>query len=328
MGTKYKQLDLAEREKMAILKAEGKSYREIAKIMGRNHSTILREFKRHVRDTRYKLNCYLPIVADVEACWKKIAVMPKRNLKCPEIQNYVEEKIKQGWSPEQVSGRLSIDFPNLSISHTAIYKYIYRKAKHLLRYLPREHRYPLPKKHGHGKKIKILNRVPITERLEEVQARSAFGHWESDALISRASKMALHVLVERKSRYLHVTRIQRNNAHHTVNAICRRLLKYGALVRQSIAYDNGSENVGHEIINKQLGTQSFFCEPYHSWEKGTVENTNGLIRRFIPKKTDMAMLSLNRIKRIEKTLNNRPRKCLGYLTPKEMFTQLSGALVS
>ena len=138
--------------------------------------------------------------------------------------------------------------------------------------------------------------------------------------------MATQVLVERKSRYLKLTQIEQKTASLTSAVINRRLAQYPQAVRLSITYDNGSENTEHERVNKVIGTLSFFCAPYHSWEKGTVENTIGLVRRFIPKRTDLAKLTKMDIHFVEQRLNNRPRKCLGFQTPTEVFNRLRGAL--
>jgi IS30 family transposase len=145
-------------------------------------------------------------------------------------------------------------------------------------------------------------------------------------MVSRASRAALNVLVERKSRYLNLTLLPGKTSIHTRRAIVGRLSAYPKGSRRSITYDNGSENVDHCAVNRELSTRSYFCHPYRSWEKGTVENTAGLVRRFIPKKTDLGIVSELDLAEIEWALNNRPRKCLGFQTPAEVFNQLVGAL--
>lgn len=325
MGHTYNHLDLEERERIAILRAEGKSLREIARLLGRSHSTLVRDLKRCQAD---ETGFYLPFLANLKALMKQ-GVIRKRTLKCPEIRAYVRAKIALGWSPEQVSGRLPKDLPGFSISHEAIYQFVYFKAKDLIPCLPRRHKYRYRRFwNRRRKKSPIPNRTSILQRPEPVGKREEFGHWESDAVVSKASKEVLNVLVERKSRFVRMTKLKQNTAAFTREAILRRLLGLVPKARLSLTYDNGSENVLHEAINQKLGTHSYFCEPYHSWEKGTVENTNGLIRRFIPKKTDLAKLTDAEIRKVENLLNNRPRKCLGYQTPGEVFGKLSGALQS
>ena len=140
--------------------------------------------------------------------------------------------------------------------------------------------------------------------------------------------MALAVSIERISKLVQIKKIKQNKADMFSKAIIRRMKSLPACARRSITYDNGSENVQHELINDQLNTDSYFCNPYHSWEKGSVENVNGLIRRFLPKKTDIAKITHKRIKEIEFLLNNRPRKCLGFKTPNQVFLEQSVALAN
>ena len=146
--------------------------------------------------------------------------------------------------------------------------------------------------------------------------------------MSKASKVAFNVALERKSRRLCLTKLPRKTAGHTRQALVHRLKSYPASARRSITYDNGSENVEHEAVNRALGTDSYFCNPYHSREKGAVENINGLIRRYIPKGADIAKITEEQIRWIEWQLNNRPRKCLGYQTPAEVFDKLCVALAA
>lgn len=323
MGKRYHHLTLIEREQIGMLKAEGLSLRQVAKSLGRSHSTLVRELKKN------DLIVYLPFRGYISAVCRRQFAKKGRSLKSAEVRAYVHEKIPLGWSPEQISGRIGKDLPGLSISHEAIYKYIYMKAQELIPQLTRRHRWRYRKNRRPGnRRMTIPNRVPISERPGEIEARTEFGHWESDSIVSRASREALNVLVERKSRFTQITRLQQMTSSSTRDVITQRLSRFSEQLRKSLTYDNGSENYQHEQINQTLGTLSYFCAPYHSWEKGLVENTNGLIRRFIPKKTDLAGISDQELARIEKLLNTRPRKCLGYQTPAEVLQNLGGALVS
>jgi IS30 family transposase len=152
-----------------------------------------------------------------------------------------------------------------------------------------------------------------------VQKRLEVGHWETDTAVSRKSAVVLQITVERKARYTRLAKLKRRGSHEMSVALTRRLSRYAKAMRLSITYDNGTENTKHLRTNRILGTRSYFCEPYHSWERGTVENTIGLVRRFFPKKTDFATISKSRIQSVERWLNNRPRKCLGFKTPAEVF---------
>lgn len=321
MGKKYKQLGIEERERIIIMKTDGKSLRDIGKALGRSHATIVRELKRNAAPVHK--GYYLPHKADERAKVRKREAGERERLKELAIRTYVKRKMKKGWSPEQIAGRWSKHHPHCTISHEAIYQYVYAEKVELIGYLPRRHK----KRHvkGHSRKHKashIPNRIAITERPAAANDRTQFGHWESDSMVSRVSKPALCVQNERKSRYTKITKLARKTAKLSRIAINRRLAHHPQEARLSITYDNGSENVEHEAVNATLGTKSYFCAPYHSWEKGSVENTCGLIRRYIPKKANIADITPEQIRKIERSLNNRPRKCLGYNTPAEVFAKL------
>jgi IS30 family transposase len=232
----------------------------------------------------------------------------------------VEKRIRLGWSPELIAGRLSIEHPELSISHEAIYQWIYQDATHLIAFLVRAHR---RRKHrGYSRKHKkshIPERISIRERPAAVLKRRQIGHWETDTISCRKSYQAVQVSVERKARYAKLAKLKAKTSRAMSVALIRRLCRYPAKIRRSITYDNGPENAEHMRTNKILGTVSYFCEPFHSYERGTVENTIGLVRRFLPKKTNLAMVSQDHLTKIEYWLNNRPRKCLRFKTPAEVF---------
>jgi IS30 family transposase len=172
------------------------------------------------------------------------------------------------------------------------------------------------KKH---RKSHIPQRTPITERPAAIETRRQYGHWEADTIISRKSKPSLMIMVERKSRLVKLAWLSRKSAAQTRAAINRRLVRFSKGLRRTITYDNGSENVEHLMVNRVSGTRSYFCLPFHSWEKGCVENTAGLVRRFYPKKTDFATISPEDVRRVERKLNSRPRKCLHFKTPEQVF---------
>ena len=321
MKNTYKHLSCEERDKIAILRAQGKSYNDISTAIGRDKSTISREINRN-RAPIY--NVYLPHKAHERAKERKQKAGIRDRLKNPIIMTYVVNKLKLGWSPEQISGRLPFKHPNLNISHEAIYQYIYdkeyRKLCDLTIYLA--HANKKRKRHGHSSKHQkshIPHRVSIDKRPSYIEKRIQPGHWEADTVISRQSKKAIAVILERSSRMLHIAKLSSKSSEKLKAAIKSRLSHHPKHIKRTITYDNGSENVEHQKINNTLGTKSYFCNPYHSWEKGSVENAVGLIRRFLPKKTDFATISHQQIKYIETLLNNRPRKCLDYKTPAEVF---------
>jgi len=197
-----------------------------------------------------------------------------------------------------------------------------RRQENLVPYLPRAHWKRQLKGHRHTHRDPhIPERVSVRQRPAHIARRKQLGHWENDLIISRRSPVALNILVERKSRLTKITKVEGHTPRHTRCAITRTLARYPKAARRSITYDNGHENLEHREVNEVLGTTSYFCEPYHSWEKGTVENTAGLVRRVFPKKTDFARVHKAKIKRLERLLNNRPRKSLNYKTPKEIFSK-------
>ncbi len=191
---------------------------------------------------------------------------------------------------------------------------------HLILSLVRAHR---KRKHrGYSRKHKtshIPERISIQERPQAVLKRHDIGHWETDTISCRKSYQAVQVTVERKARYAKMAKLKTKSARAMSIALTRRLSRYPTNLRLSITYDNGSENAEHLRTNKILGTCSYFCQPFHSYERGTVENTIGLVRRFLPKKTNLAKISQDHLVKIEYWLNHRPRKCLGFKTPAEVF---------
>lgn len=317
----YKQLCGEERDRIAILRAEGFKSSEISRIIGRDKSTISRELKRN-KSPAY--DCYLPHKANERAQERKHKAGQRPRLKDKFAVAYIVEKLKLGWSPELIGGRWSKEHPEVSISHEAIYQFIYdkkqRKQEYLTVYLPRAHRKRL--RRGHSRKHRkshIPERISIELRPQYIEKRKQPGHWEGDTIVSRQSLATVAVMLERASRIIRLKKIEQKSSALFSRAIEDRLKSYPLSLRRTITYDNGSENVEHKKTNERLGTQSYFCNPYHSWEKGSVENAVGLVRRFLPKKTDFATVSHQQIKHIETLLNNRPRKCLDYKTPLEVF---------
>ena len=318
MEGRYTHLTKEERDMIAVLRAKGVTLSDIARELSRHKSTISRELDRNAPPTNK--GYYLSHKAQERAFNRWSATHKRERLKSQEIREYVESRLKKGWSPEIIAGRLSLEEPGKAISYEAIYQYIYEARKELVPCLVRRHMKRMKKGHSRKhQKSHIPNRISISERPEVVEKRRRIGDWENDTIVSRQSKVAINVLTDRKSRATFLKRLQQKTSEETKLAILGSLGKYPANYRYTITYDNGSENTEHEEINKVLDIKSYFCEPYHSWEKGTVENTIGLIRRWIPKKTDLANVSEIEIADIESWLNNRPRKCLNYKTPSEVF---------
>lgn len=312
---------------------EKQSMREIARRLDRNHSTISREINRNTcRDPslvmyRLYVPTYYPHPAHRSAQYRLKNRAKRTRLKGHRTQQYVIHHLNKGWSPEIISGRLKYHTNLEPVSYEAIYQYIYKESPDLISCLPRKHkrrRKKVPYRKAH---TNITNKTMIYDRPESVNNRSEFGHWESDTVESKGRSCGLNVLVERASRLTHITKLESKKSKHTEKVIVRRLSKHPSEMTKSITYDNGSENAAHIKINTKLNLKSYFCQPYHSWEKGAVEQINSLIRRFIPKKSDISEISGRDIYKIEKLLNNRPRKCLNYRTPYEVFREQCGALL-
>lgn len=318
MPNKYKRLTSEERYAIGIMVVEGRTRREIARALGREPSTISRELKRGIVDS---LGAYQADASQVQAVCKRSESRKRPRLKNPTIRAYVEAKLIERWSPEQISGRLLQEYEDLSISHEAIYKWIYAEAREHIANLTRHHKFR--RRHGTRNPLKtggIAFRVSIDERPSAVGLREEIGHWEADTVMSRRMRSAaLQVLVERKSRYAMVTLLPGLSSRSMRETMIRRLNVVPAELRRTITYDNGTENAGHVMVNRALGTASYFCHAYHSWERGTVENTIGLIRRLFPKQTDFGNISEYQVKKLEQWLNDRPRKCLNFQTPAEYF---------
>ena len=228
-----------------------------------------------------------------------------------------------GLSPELISVGISNELLGQRIGYEAIYQYIYSDARHLIPYLVRKHK--ARKYRGYSRKhakSHIPHRIPIDARPEVVNRRLRFGDWEVDTVSSRQSKAGLLVMSERKSRAIFVNKIYRKTSSRVRYGVINRMENLPKELVRTLTMDNGPENAEHQAVNDALGTKSYFCTPYHSWEKGTIENSIGLIRRYFPKKTDFLKVSYYDVKRVERILNNRPRKCLNYATPSET---LSGA---
>ncbi len=325
MGKQYKQLNLKEREQLHWLIWDKLSIRKIAKIMGRDPSTISREIKRNTPPIHRR---YTPHLAQAQYQARKIKVKQRPRLKDPIIVEYLIEKLQINWSPELIAGKWTKEHPRLPISHEAIYQYIYHSTKpgdanDLRPYLRRKHK-RRKRKYVMFKTVKttISERIGIEMRPTEAQDRKQYGHWEGDSVESkREQKACLRTLVERKSRYLRLAKINQKTAELASQATIELLNQYPKSLRRTLTQDNGTEHAGHKIVTETIGIKCYFANPYHSWERGTNEQTNGLIRQYFPKGTDFATISETEIKRVEYLLNNRPRKVLNYCTPEEVFNR-------
>jgi transposase, IS30 family len=324
MKTNYHHLSIEERDKLAVLRSRSLSLREIAKTLGRSHSSLVRELKRNAPPIRS--GYYLAHRAHKRAVERRQIAVHHKRLKTRRLRAYVARQLKRGWSPELIAGRVNrLGWPE-HISHEAVYQWVYQDARQYIPFLVRSHR--KRQKRGYSRKhmkTHIPQRVPISSRPKSAQARRVAGHWEADTIVSRASRPVLQIVAERKTRYILLNKMPNREAASMRKTLNKAMCKLPTQLRKTITYDNGKENVEHLRVNAVLGTKSFFCAPYTSQEKGTVENRAGLVRRHFPKRTDFAKLNRAKVKSVEHWVNNRPLKCLGFLTPAEAFRQ-GGAL--
>jgi len=327
---KFKHFSIEEREKIQKMLWQKASIRTIARAVGRDPSSVSREIKRNKPPLR---ELYTPRLANEQALEKRRSRGRKLRLKSGFIRRYVITGLKSGLSPEQISGRLTFEYPHESISHEAIYQYIYaavnkegrgliKKWRHDLRpYLKRRHKYR--RKQGLRKSQRVWRpKGPsIDDRPKEVLKRKVIGHWETDSIVSRQSSVGLNTIVERKTGLVFITKIKNATADTTKEVVVKRLRVLPKQMRKTLTSDNGRENALYDCVQTELDILWFFAHPYHSWERGTNENTNGLIRWYFPKGTDFATIPDDMIKVVETALNNRPRKRLGWRTPLEAFNE-------
>lgn len=326
-------LTITEREKLSVLQREGWSIRRIASTLGRSASTISRELRR-AEAVFYRGN-YVAYHTHINTKRKWLNTHNKPKLANPKVRKYVIMCLKIGLSPELIAGRLRTKY-HFKIYHETIYKFIYstHNELYLTQYLQRRKFGRVARdirKHnrrsytGTGKNIP--NRVDIDLRPIEANLRLEFGHFEADSIESKRSrgkkrKSCLTVIVDRATRLTRIIKTASLTSIPTAKSIIKAMKPYKNTIK-SITYDNGKEFTKHEKINKMLNTRSYFCKPYHSWEKGTVENINGIIRRFFPKGTDFDTIEVEEIKRVEDWINNRPMKVLGFKTPLEKYLELT-----
>lgn len=309
-----KQIDYKERQLIGMWLQNGQKIREIARQLQRSVSSISDEIRRNS-----DISGYYAISAQVKSEKRLSKSQSERALKKDWIIQYIISKLRCGWSPEQIAGRLKRKHGKTIVCHETIYRYIYsHPEKQLVQYLVRNHkrrkRKPSNWLPGRG----ISNRVSIHDRPEEINQRGAFGHWELDVVEGKGHSGGIVTAVERKSRYYDAQKIPVIDSELGVWAQKKLLTKHPPEAAKSATFDNGKENYNHSQLNT-LGIRTYFCDPYCSWQKGSNENHNGILRRYIPKKTDFSTFTQVELNLIIEEINNRPRKCLQYETSNEAF---------
>jgi IS30 family transposase len=323
-------LSLAEREEISRGLAAGHSVRLIAERLGRAPSTICREVNANGGRNRYR-------ALTAERAARQRARRPKvaklaRNRR---LRAKVEAKLKAKWSPEEISGWLARTYPNdpeMQVSHETIYQSIFVQGRGALRHelhvclrsgrAMRRNKKWVKSGHGMGK---IRDMVMISERSAEAEDRAVPGHWEGDLIMGRGFT-SVGTLVERKTRYLMLVRLPKGHGAEAFrDALTKRIVTLPAQLRRSLTYDQGPEMSEHVRFSVDTGVDVYFCDPKSPWQRGTNENTNGLLRQYLPKRSDLSVYNQRQLDAIAKSLNTRPRKTLGFMTPCEAFVEAVAA---
>ena len=322
-------LSMSEREEISRGIVAGRSIRSIASSLGRAPSTVSRELRRNGGRRRYRANR-----AD-KAAWERA----KRPKTCKLAENralarVVASKLQLEWAPDQIAGWLKRTYPDdqdMQVSHETIYKSLFIQArgalkKELLQHLRktramRRSRHKTLKGEGLGQ---ITNTVSIRERPAEAEDRAVPGHWEGDLLCgTKDSQIA--TLVERHTRYVMLVRVPSKDTKTVINALIKHAHKLPRELYKSLTWDRGSEMADHQKFSLATDIDVYFCDPQHPWQRGSNENTNGLLRQYFPKGMDLSNVHQNRLNAVARRLNERPRKTLGYYSPAEKFAECVAA---
>ena len=318
MGKRYKQFSLEERCEIARLRADGRSIRQIASALGRAASSVSREVR---RNSGAQIG-YKPVHAD-DLRWAR-RWRGSRLVRQPALYQLVMTKLVMGWSPEQISGRLTLEHSAISISPESIYRFIHAQIDRTNDYswrrlLPRAKCKRGWFRRPHNPMDHIKDRVSIDKRPTYIDKRRQPGHWEADLIMLSDKRHNLLVAQERHSRFAFIAKQDSKSAQPTVDRLKDWLAPLPSSLRRSLTQDNGPEFFLHHQMHP-LGIKTYFCDPRSPWQKGGVENLNGRIRRFIPLKTKPDSFSHDDLQTLALMLNATPRKCLGFKTPAEVFS--------
>jgi IS30 family transposase len=322
----YKQLVHHEREQIGLLRAQRVKIPEIAKQLGRHPSTIRRELRRLGPRTQYS-----PLLAQKNARKKRKIPRTQKKLASEALWVVVQDKLRCQWSPEQIAQYLKRTYADntMQVSHETIYTYLYtlpRGAlrKELIQQLRQGERGRQRRKRDTDRRGQIPNMLSIHERPTEVADRCVPGHWESDLIIGKDHASAIGTLVERTTRTTILVSLKAKDAATVRRTFAQTVKRLPKEVFKSITHDRGSEMAQHELFTADTKVQIYFADPQSPWQRGTNENTNGLIRQYFPKGTDFNVVPTAELKRVQTLLNTRPRKTLDWATPEESFARLLG----
>jgi IS30 family transposase len=333
MGSQYSQLTEANRLSIESMLLAGHSQRSVCRALGVSPSTISREVSR--ADTLGLPRYHAHLGQRVRGARRKCAGRRRRKLdvlwRSP-CALHVLAGLRAGWSPEQIAGRLKamdlgLKLQPPGVSHETIYCAIYAQPRgalrtELVKLLRKSHAGRLPRARGTSRFTGLQGMTSIDLRPPEVAARIVPGHWEGDLIKGAGNRSAVGTIVERTSRYIMLVKLDGAGANSVLEGFSRRLRTVPASLRKTLTYDQGTEMALHDTLASRLRMDIFFCDPHSPWQRGTNENSNGLIREYLPKGTDLSLYSYQELSSIEYSLNNRPRKILGFRTPFEVFSEL------
>ena len=328
MSTSYQRLSQEEREVISQCLYAGETFTTIAQRLDRSISTISREVHAQCQYTR----CYRAVRSHGKAIQLRHRQKQVKKLdQYPLLQAYVFSRLRLGWSPQQIADRLKIEYSNrmmMQISHESIYTYIYclprgSLRKELTRCLRQERNLRNQRNKAHSRRGAIQDAISIHERPKETEDRTIPGHWEGDLVMgSKASNSAMGTLVERTTRYVLLVPLVAHDAYTVRMEFAKAVARLPRDLKYSLTYDRGSEMAQHRLFTKDTKVQVYFADPHSPWQRGTNENTNGLLRQYFPKGIDFRTLNRAQIQEVQDRLNDRPRKALGFRTPMEVFSQL------
>ena len=314
----YHQITYAERYTLGLLRRQGLSPAAIAQVLGRHRSTILREVRRNRAASD---GTYRPQLADWYARGRRSRSRRNRRFSAADFR-LVQRFLAQQWSPEQVAGYLRRQRA-LRISHETIYRYIWedkRQGGKIYSHLRGAQKQRRKRYRSYDSRGRLAGKRSITDRPAMVETRKQLGHWEIDTVLGAGSRDCVLSLVERKTGYLLLGKLRARTTAE-VNQRATQLIRHQLRPVRTITADNGTEFHGFAAIEKKTQARFYFATPHHAWERGTNENTNGLIRQYLPKRQSMAHLTQWDCNRVAAILNNRPRKRLGYRTPEECYAR-------
>jgi IS30 family transposase len=325
-------LSLAEREEISRGLVAGETFSAIAGRLGRAGSTVSREVATHGGRRRYRAH-----VADAAALAGMARPKISKMAACPRLRAEVEARLELRWSPQQIARSLRDDFPKdpeMRVSHETIYQTLYLQARGELRT-----ELKLALRQGRARRVnrsrascskgKIRDMVNISERPAEAEDRAVPGFWEGDLIIGKANASQVATLVERTTRFTMLVRIPYDrNADRVAKLLAMKMEKLPEFMRNSVTWDQGKEMARHKDFSIATGIDVYFCDPHSPWQRGTNENTNGLLRQYFPKGTDLSLHTQADLDRVAEELNDRPRKTLGWKKPAEVFAELLESSVS